>query len=196
MISREVWHIEATSFEQEMRRLMEEGHRGIISPQEFMSRMLRLHGYEGNTESLLRREGDQWIITHAWRQAHRDIIGPIEEATLALERIFQESVYRSGPPDWNFVDYLVRVRGFWAEDYEESARSLIQQLLEVCREGNPLYLWEMNLEMDLPPEEREDLDVSRLSRLPETEEEALQYMKLLRDDVINLLRELKARNPQ
>lgn len=84
MIHREAWYIEAEVFEREMRLLMEQARRGLVTPEEFMQKMLRLYPTpEGMNDesptSLLSvdQDGDLMMST-AWVQMHQDWVSEAE----------------------------------------------------------------------------------------------------------------------
>ena len=133
MIHAESWHKEAESLEKEMQRLLEEGHRGIIKPDEFMTRMLRLHGYEGKTETLLRSDGKFLIITHAWLQAHKEQVEALEAVLSSLETLLRRHQYIDTQQDADFHDYIFEE---WEIDLaSEEIFDLLRQVGETYQEG-------------------------------------------------------------
>jgi hypothetical protein len=80
MIRKESWHREALLFEGEVRSLLEQAKRGLITPEEFTLKMLRF--YQGDQEE----GGTYWLqeetrfgetglhMTQGWLVAHSDIV--------------------------------------------------------------------------------------------------------------------------
>jgi len=61
MIHKETWHKEAELFEGQIRQLMEEAQRGLVTPEEFMTRMLRFYKSEFSEG-----EDDAYLLEHMW----------------------------------------------------------------------------------------------------------------------------------
>lgn len=138
MIQREVWHVEAESLDQAVRRLLEEAHRGIVSPGEFMARMLRLHGYQGDSSILLRRDGDRLVITHAWRQAHREAISNFEQHAQGVVSLIERSMYLGSAEDQAVHDLL---RAHYNTDVELDYETVehLQELSKAFDEGKVAF---------------------------------------------------------
>lgn len=89
MITREEWAREASTLETELQKLLELASRGLIHPEEFMHKMLRLHGKGGNDiadptpqeykDKYTHYYMDRYLhVTPAWRDAHSNWVDKIE----------------------------------------------------------------------------------------------------------------------
>lgn len=89
MIEKEAWAKEAAGLDYEVRKLVEEARRGLISAEEFMHRMLKIHGGEDTEESqgdtlYMRYRFDDpshgLLVTRSWRLQHRYLIDEFNKA--------------------------------------------------------------------------------------------------------------------
>ncbi|MDP2728651.1 MAG: hypothetical protein Q8P59_14065 [Dehalococcoidia bacterium] len=143
MIHKEAWHKEAGgSFDRELRTHLETGHRGLISGDEFMARMLRMYGYKGDTSNLLRNDGKSLYITHAWLQAHREKIDALNQVIKGLVNLL-----RTHQENYDFVDYVFDNYEWDIAPGDEERFDLLIQIEETYREGERAlcvgggYLW-------------------------------------------------------
>ena len=104
VIQTEIWYREAATFEKLRQQLIEQAQRGLITPEEFMHKMVRLHGQSPSQEEekgvyLLNR--DQWgtlQMTVKWLGAHYDWA---EEVRYLLKQLYALRVHGRSQADFS-----------------------------------------------------------------------------------------------